>query len=198
MAAAQPRPRLQFITPLAPVGIHATIRARCPPLELLRRQWTFTITGWTSFVHPKLGQPSQWDSSWYCARWYALELAWDGSGGVTECARKAAEGVAGWSRLNNAQLCRGSWPHIAIGCAGVRCCPLPQLSAAPSLNHNTSRSAESLRSHEAPFTLDAADGAIPSTQQRRQKKLRRKDGGAARLGIVKKRKKLNKNVPRKC
>jgi hypothetical protein len=116
----------RFVTPLAPVGIHATIRGRCPPLELLRREWTFHITGLTSFVHPKLGEPSQWDPSWFCARWYALELCWDGPADDAAQGRAAERGGASrYDSLSNAQLCRGSWPHIAIGCAGVRCRPRP-------------------------------------------------------------------------
>ena len=87
----------QFIVPPAPVGLHVTIRAKCKPAELLGREWHFRITGVAHFTHPKIGSPSQWDPSWTCARWFALEVAWEG-----ECA----------------ELCRGSWPHIAVSCCG--------------------------------------------------------------------------------
>ena len=94
----------RFVTPLAPVGIHATIRGRCPPLELLRREWTFHITGLTSFAHPKLGEPSQWDASWFCARWYALELCWDGPADDAAQGRAAERGGAsGWRKKSKTE-----------------------------------------------------------------------------------------------
>lgn len=91
---------LRVQTPPAPTGPHITIRSNLRPIELLpSSDWRFRVMRVVSFTNPKLGQPSQWDKAWYCARWVALEVEWLGS-----CANKQ----------------RGGWPHVAIGSFGFR------------------------------------------------------------------------------
>lgn len=98
--AAAEAPRCTFQTPPAPTGPHITIRSNLRPVALLpSADWRFRVVRAVSFTNPKLGKPSQWDSTWYCARWVALEVEWLGS-----CADKQ----------------RGGWPHVAIGSFGFR------------------------------------------------------------------------------
>jgi hypothetical protein len=103
LLAATEAPRCTFQTPPAPTGPHITIRSNLRPIALLPSEdWRFRVVRAVSFTNPKLGKPSQWDSTWYCARWVALEIEWLGS-----CADKQ----------------RGGWPHVAIGSFGFRVPP---------------------------------------------------------------------------
>ena len=53
------RAEWELISPPAPVGLHATIRARCAPKQLCSVDWSFTVRGVTTFTRAPL-------SSFFC------------------------------------------------------------------------------------------------------------------------------------
>lgn len=151
-----------FQTPPAPTGPHITIRSNLRPSALLpTADWRFQVTGVVTFSNPKLGQPSQWDPEWFCARWVALEVEW-----VGDCAKKQ----------------RGGWPHIAFASWGFRVAVTEREANHVPDGGTGGGGADAAVEPERAAATQAGEGRQEKKARKREKKQKKKDRELKREG----------------